>query len=176
MAASLSIFGSEMEPLEERVFRFVAGQTGVKVKKLTLDSRLLHDLGVDGDDATDFFDAYSKEFGVNIEKLRSDFGYYFGDEGGGPAIWMMVLWITSAIISNTLAERVGWLPWWGWLCSLVLLSFVTVLWISSVLYKRSGGDDTRYTAITIKDLVDSAAAGKWLEERPWRKTYLKQAH
>jgi acyl carrier protein len=81
MAASLSIFGSEMELLEERVTQLVAKHTGVNVKKLSIDLRLAQDIGMDGDDAVELFETYSREFSVNIEELTQIWATYFLPEG-----------------------------------------------------------------------------------------------
>lgn len=68
-----------MHNLAEAIIAFVARETGMKPSKLTLSTRLMHDLGIDGDDAVEFFEHFEQEFGVNL----SDFPYHrhFGPEG-----------------------------------------------------------------------------------------------
>ncbi|WP_158212194.1 hypothetical protein [Sphingomonas dokdonensis] len=39
---------------------------GVPARKATLDARIVHDLGVDGDDAAELFDELHKRFGTDF--------------------------------------------------------------------------------------------------------------
>jgi hypothetical protein len=41
--------------LEKRIIEFAASQTNLDPAKIRLDSRLLHDFGMDGDDAVESF-------------------------------------------------------------------------------------------------------------------------
>ncbi len=68
-----------MHILAEDIIAFVARETGIHPSKLTLSTRLLDDLGIDGDDAVEFFEHFEQAFGVDL----SDFPYYrhFGPEG-----------------------------------------------------------------------------------------------
>lgn len=53
----------EQLKLEKRVFKFVADFTGKKVHELSMDTRLYHDLGIDGMDAYTMLMDFSIEFG-----------------------------------------------------------------------------------------------------------------
>ena len=63
-----------------RIRHLAAKQMGVNEEKLTADMRLGADLGMDGDDAYEFLQAFWTEFGVDM----TDFPYdeYFGPESG----------------------------------------------------------------------------------------------
>jgi len=65
----------------DKVVRFVAREARVDPGVLSLSMSLLEDLGIDGDDAIDFFNAFAEEFGVNLSGF--DPKKYFGPEGLG---------------------------------------------------------------------------------------------
>ena len=56
--------------LNEKVLQLVAKKTGLQLAKLTMDSRLLHDLGVDGDDAAELLTSFADEFRVDMTTFR----------------------------------------------------------------------------------------------------------
>lgn len=64
--------------LEQRIIWFVAQVSGCKLEKLQTGSRLLHDLGIDGDDAVELLSEYSEVFQVDMGGF--EFGKYFGPE------------------------------------------------------------------------------------------------
>src|SRR3954453_7075274 len=64
----------------QEVLRFVADRCGVRKDKLTLDTTLFGDLGMDGDDADEFFEDFSKRFKVDLRGL--DLPKHFGSEAG----------------------------------------------------------------------------------------------
>lgn len=70
--------GSDTE-LEQRVIIFFCNHTGAKTSTLDLNSRLFHDLGIDGEDALELLDAFSKKFDVDVSQFP--FSEYFGNEG-----------------------------------------------------------------------------------------------
>ena len=55
--------------LEARLFDFVAAELVANRKKLRLSSSMIHDLELDGDDAMDLFQAFQKEFRVDLGPL-----------------------------------------------------------------------------------------------------------
>jgi hypothetical protein len=63
---------------EERVMQFTAQRWPVrKGRSLTTETRLAQDLGMDGDDAVDFFDAFQQDFGVDLEDLHMHWDQHF---------------------------------------------------------------------------------------------------
>jgi hypothetical protein len=65
-----------------RVLAFVSEELGVHPQKLSLNTSLDHDLGVGGDDAVEFFEAFVREFGVDPRSFPAAFfEQYFGHEG-----------------------------------------------------------------------------------------------
>ena len=69
----------KLETLQE-IREFVSREIGVPVARLKPESRLLHDLGVDGDDAGDLFQHFSARFHVDISAFQ--FARHFGPEAG----------------------------------------------------------------------------------------------
>lgn len=62
----------------ERVIFFISEYLSVPKKNITMDTSLFYDLGVDGDDAREFINSYSREFGVSLNEF--EFDSYFGPE------------------------------------------------------------------------------------------------
>jgi acyl carrier protein len=63
-----------------RVRDFVAARLGERKERLSEDSRLLQDLGVDGADAVELLEAFSETFGVDM--MQFPLSKYFGPEAG----------------------------------------------------------------------------------------------
>ena len=59
---------------------FIAEQVSVEPERLRASTRLLHDLGMDGDDASEFLQAFAQRLGVDLS--RFEFSRHFGPEGG----------------------------------------------------------------------------------------------
>jgi acyl carrier protein len=66
--------------MNEHLTAFVSEQTGVRPTRLTQRTRLFHDLGMDGDDAVEFFEAFACEFDVDLSGM--EWNRHFGPEGG----------------------------------------------------------------------------------------------
>lgn len=63
--------------------------TGAPPETLTPETTLFYDLGIDGDDAIEFFDEFRKSFGVDLTEFKIE--SHFGPEASGP-ISSMVTW------------------------------------------------------------------------------------
>lgn len=61
-----------------KVIAFIAKKAGVNKSKISLESRLGSDLGLDGDDALELLEGFGEEFNVSIENI--DFEKYFNEE------------------------------------------------------------------------------------------------
>ena len=64
--------------LYQRILSFVLGETGAR-KRLTRQTDIARDLGVDGHDASEFILRFQEEFQVDLSDFRFD--SYFGGEG-----------------------------------------------------------------------------------------------
>ena len=77
--------------LAAQVLAFVAHKIGVKPARLSLRSSLFHDLGVDGSDAEDLFEAFAHEFRVDLGAIRWD--QHFGPEASfNPLCLLLPSW------------------------------------------------------------------------------------
>jgi hypothetical protein len=62
-----------------RVRQLVATERGMQLESISLESRLLEDLGMEGDDAQEFFQRFAREFDVDLSAMR--WRRHFSDEG-----------------------------------------------------------------------------------------------
>jgi hypothetical protein len=69
---------SAADPLKERICDLVSRQCGIRPEKIGSASRLLHDLGIDGDDAAELLSDYSTIFAVDMSGF--DFDRFFRGE------------------------------------------------------------------------------------------------
>jgi len=75
------------DTVNEEVLTFVATQLSVRHAALAPTTDLLHDLGVDGDDASEFMQAFAERFHVRLSGL--DLSRHFGPETGcNPICWV----------------------------------------------------------------------------------------
>ena len=63
----------------EKIKDFTVKQSGVSANKVVENAEIENDLGISGDDATDFLLAFSKEFKVDISDFMA--AEYFSPEG-----------------------------------------------------------------------------------------------
>lgn len=66
------------EPIKTDLYEFIKHETGTS-KTLSSETSLFHDLGVDGDDANEFFESYFEKFSVLPGDI--DLNDYFSSEG-----------------------------------------------------------------------------------------------
>ncbi|QQR57465.1 MAG: DUF1493 family protein [Candidatus Melainabacteria bacterium] len=66
---------NEQLKLEKRVFKFVADYSGKKVHELSMDTRLYHDLGIDGFDGLTLLTDFFTEFGFGTFYFPTDFKF-----------------------------------------------------------------------------------------------------
>ena len=123
---------------------------------------MAQDLGMDGDDATEFFTEFSEKFKVDLHDLGTHWDCHFVPEGGPPLISVVVICgcITAGFM---LWDYVGVLPAWGW--GIVLIGVAL-----AINQKRVAKKDTRMP-VRASDLVESARSGRWSISYPndtWR--------
>jgi hypothetical protein len=68
-----------MENNTEKIFYFISQECGVSIQKLSLQTTLLGDIGIDGCEAVEFFEKFSQEFEVDMSEF--DIDKHFGSEG-----------------------------------------------------------------------------------------------
>jgi len=137
-----------------RIFALVGDERGRSIEKLEPQLTLQRDLGMDGDDAVEFFERFGREFSVDLRPLGEDWQYYFGPEGIPFRAWLFIL-IPGFIISILFVRFLPQLPDW----SSFLLGFVG--WISALLGWKHLRGSVSDPQITIQDLIDCVHAGVW---------------
>ena len=64
--------------LSDDIIKFISDFSGVKCQKITINTTLLGDLGIDGEDAENLMLEYSKKFSVDLSEFV--FNRYFNNE------------------------------------------------------------------------------------------------
>lgn len=93
------------EKITEELIDFLSLQLSIPKEKINLDRSLFHDFGVDGDDAYELINEYSKKFSVDISNF--DILKYFGTEESASPIKMVMEVFTKSNASNTPKLTVG---------------------------------------------------------------------
>lgn len=65
--------------LEKKVIQFVAEMVCIPKQSIKLESQLMRDLGLDGDDALEFFKIFQEKFSIDLSKFFVS--CHFGEEG-----------------------------------------------------------------------------------------------
>lgn len=91
--------------LTAEIIELVADQSGVPREKIHLSDRLLQDIGMDGDDAVDFFNSVHERFGTDLTHLHEHWSEHFGPEG--VSCWIGLVIIPAAIIGGLAAGAAG---------------------------------------------------------------------
>ncbi|QIK95895.1 DUF1493 family protein [Sphingomonas sp. HDW15A] len=141
-----------MDEFLSQIVERVSEQTGVKPEKLDASTRLLQDIGMDGDDAVEFFEDFEERYGVDLSPLYANWGRHFGPEGfGTPKTFVVLLILMFAPVSLLLF---GVSPIWGWAVELAGV----VIWNLAVR-KWAPKDET--LTVTVGDLVLAAKSKRW---------------
>jgi AcrR family transcriptional regulator len=144
-----------VNPIEERVFEFVASETGVRRRKLKLSTRLREDIRMDGDDAVEFFQAFAMMFDADLTSLWNNWDGHFGPEAASswPAIRALIASVLVAILAGS---AIPGIPRWA------LLLAAVAMWFGLSRLQIAGGGDPDMQPITIQDLVDAAMTRRWI--------------
>jgi hypothetical protein len=147
-----------MTELEARIIGFVAEERGMKPQRIILSSRLYHDLGMDGDDAVEFFEKFGKDFNVDLSPLREHWSEHFGPEGSAPSLGCMVVIGVAVVLGDLLHRVFQFLPSWAWM--IVLL--IAFGWAYHRIFASSERDDM--LSITVVDLVEAVSHERWTKQ------------
>jgi acyl carrier protein len=74
----LRAMGTDTERIRAEVCELIARHSGLDLERIGPEDRLLHDLGIDGDDAEKLLVDFSKRFGVDMSDFK--FGNFFRGE------------------------------------------------------------------------------------------------
>ena len=84
-----------MTDIDQSVMDFVAKFTGVKRKRLTPESTLYGDLGIDGADGWELIEKFGQQFQVDLSGFRAD-GHF---SPKGAPIYAPFMWLWFVLIS-----------------------------------------------------------------------------
>jgi hypothetical protein len=147
-----------MPELEQRIIAFTAKERGMKPDRIHLSSRLSHDLGMEGDDAVEFFEKFSKEFDVDLVRLGDHWHLHFGPEGSAPPLGCMVVIGAAVILGSLLHEAFKPIADWIWMILLV----GGFGWIYTRFFIDQ--EPSGVVPVTVSDLVDAAKEGRWIKQ------------
>lgn len=142
----------ESRDQQSEIMGLVAHERGLPREKVHLSDRLLHDLGMDGDDAVDFFNSVHERFGTDLTHLHEQWSHYFGPEGF--SCWYGLAIIPAAVIGGAVASMAGLSALWGFVITVPLLA--AALWAL-----RRWGPPDRTVPVTVGEVVAAVEAGAW---------------
>ncbi len=155
--------------IDERVYDLVAKERGMGRAKLRPSTTLSHDLGMEGDDAVEFFEALAAKFAVDLQPLGKDWPCYFAAEGVGLGTMMLVS-IPSLIAAYLIRLAAPVVPLW----LALLFGFIAMVAILAFWVRKRPAKGPQ---ISIQDLVDCVNAGRWNKQLPSdRWSYRKVIH
>ncbi len=137
---------------QSEVLDLVAHERGLPREKVQLSDRLLQDLGMDGDDAVDFFNSVHERFGTDLTHLHEHWREHFGLEGF--SCWNGLVIIPAAIIGGVVVGSAGLSTFLGVAITVALL--VAWLWMM-----RRWGPPDRIVPVTVEEVVTAVKAGSW---------------
>jgi hypothetical protein len=157
-----------VEALEQRVLTFTAIHSGTAIHKLSPATRLAQDLDIKGDDASEFFDAFSKEFRVKLGKLNMRWDQHFHPQAGlllsGGLIVLGCVTLAGSLLALFSFGGLFWSynyfsPYQMYRAPIWAGSAVASLLCWFLAWYRNRGS----VPITIADLIDAARAGHWVK-------------
>ena len=134
------------------VIDLLAHERGLPREKVHLSDRLLQDLGMDGDDAVDFFNNLHERFGTDLTLLHEHWSEHFGPEGF--SCWNGLVIIPAAVIGGAVAGVAGLSTFWGVAITVALLG----AWLWAM---RRWGPPDKMVPVTVQEVVAAVEAGAW---------------
>jgi acyl carrier protein len=146
------------ENLEARVIELVAQMGEVTPERVTLTTRLLHDLGIDGDDAVQLFDGVHERFGTDLTHLYEVWSEHFGPEGMPLSAGLMIIpaSVAGGVVFSLLNPRVGDVA--AGIAAVVAAAAVVV---ASIWIGRKAGFIKDVTPITVGEVIRAVEASAW---------------
>ena len=139
----------------EMVRKLLIEGQGVPERKVTPDARIVHDLGVDGDDAAEIFEALQDRFDTDFTELNRQWQVFFNTEGASPRA--ILIGVPAMIVfggaAGALAATLHWpsIAAWG----LATALFVGGAWLFSRWFGRE------LQPLTVAGLAEIVQVGRW---------------
>ncbi|WP_442679766.1 hypothetical protein ACSBM8_00745 [Sphingomonas sp. ASY06-1R] len=132
----------------------IEGQ-GVPERKVTPGARILHDLGVDGDDAGEIFAALHARFGTDFTELYRQWRLFFTTEGARPRAILIA--IPAILVGGGAAGALAAI--WHWPSIVAWALAVALFGGGGWLFARCFGRDLQ--PLTVAGLTEIVQAGRW---------------
>tara|TARA_A100001391_G_scaffold71385_1_gene45566 strand:+ start:280 stop:711 length:432 start_codon:yes stop_codon:yes gene_type:complete len=142
-----------MSQTNHEIIEMLAEERGLPLERIVSSSRLLHDLGMDGDEAVDFFASLHERYGSDLTSLYANWGDHFGPEGF--SCWNGLIIMPAAFASGAIGGWLGLGTTVGFLIGLGIL--VTGYW---AIHKMTPDPSI---PITVAEVVSAVEAGAWPE-------------
>ena len=144
-----------MTATADDVLTMLAKERGLPLNKIEPSSRLLQDLGMDGDDAVDFFISLQERFGTDLTSLQESWSEHFGPEGF--SLWNGLVIIPVALAAGLAAGYLEIGALGGILIAIGLLA--TWLWVM-----RRFGPPDKMRPVTVAQVIEAVEAGSWPQQ------------
>ena len=133
---------------QSEVIDLVADERGLPREKVHLSDRLLQDLGMDGDDAVDFFISVHERFGTDLADLQEHWTEHFGPEGFSWLNGLVI--IPAALIGGVVGGLVGPSKFWSYAVGFTIAVALLAAWLW--VMRRLGPPD-RMVPVTVQEVV-----------------------
>ncbi|MBV7257590.1 hypothetical protein KCG44_12430 [Pacificimonas sp. WHA3] len=140
--------------VEQQLITMLSKERGLPADRIKPSSRLLDDLGMDGDDAVEFFIDVKETFGTDISLLEENWNRHFGPEG--LSCWLGVIVVPVAFLTGMISAHFG-LPNWATFIA-ALIAIVAGVWALNKIPSKNP-----HIPITVDELVEAVKAGAWLK-------------
>ena len=147
-----------IESPSEALSRLLTEKHGVPASDVKNEARIVHDLGVDGDDVAELLNDLQAAFGTDLSALAEQWPTFFNTEGASPLA--ILIGIPAIILCGSVAGVVIALLQWPKFLALVLALafFVGGGWA----WSRWIGKGLQ--PVTVGGLVEIVQAGKWPDD------------
>lgn len=144
-----------MDDPTTEVRRLLIEEQGVSSSKVLPSARIVHDLGVDGDDAAELIDALRSRFGTDFSALEEQWGTFFNVEGVSPKAFLISIpvIVIAAGSAGVLAAR------YHWPTIAAVAATIVLLLVLARIYARWFG--TILTPVTVSGLAEIVKSGHW---------------
>ncbi|MGV3577582.1 hypothetical protein [Brevundimonas sp.] len=144
--------------ISEHVITLLASHLDWPAERLTADKQLFDDLGLDGDDAVEFFEAFDTQFRADLSPLYANWSRHFGPEGIplGAAVPFVVIGTLILMVTVTLGIWLNAPDWAG-----VTLGGIAVAVWSFGLRQWPLKRPEPMIPITVAQLITAANTGTW---------------
>lgn len=141
-----------MSGAASEVVEMLAKERGLAPARIDASSRLLQDLGMDGDDAVDFFISLQERFGTDLTALHERWSDHFSPEGF--SCWNGLVIIPAAVIAGVAAALADLGPAGGVAITAALLTLW--LWVM-----KNWGPPDKMLPIRVAQVIAAVEAGAW---------------